>query len=292
MSGPSDWPLPKAGVRFIVPQYLLDKMQKNTLTRGLYIRAAGYYPNAAGHHVSRSAHADDLLLYCMGGEGCVQVNGVVHPVTKGSLIMLPKGVAHSYGASLQQPWTMYWIHFSGLDVAAFWQHLGFCEERPVSSIGLAPRFTSDFQILMQIGTTDFLENSLVYGANLLRQMLSLVRVMQHQNIESRSRFSLDAIHELMYESLHMDLDLDMLAQAANMSRAAFCRRYKTVTGTSPYKHYLYLKMERACQLLGTTDQSVARVAELMGYSDTYYFSRIFRNMMGMPPSQYRAKRYG
>lgn len=292
MSGPSDWPLPDDGIRFIVPQYLLDRLRGNVLTRGLYMRAVGYYPKAAGHRVDRGRHADDLFLYCVGGEGYLKVEGTDYPVAAGDLIMLPQGVAHAYGSSEERPWTMYWVHFAGTDARAFWRYLGCTEDEHVARLGTNARLTAALESLVQVGTSHFLENSLVYGSNLLREVMTLMQMMRAQNRETRSQFCIDTIHALMHESLHMELDLDTLAQAANMTRHAFCRRYKTITGVSPYKHYLYLKIKRACHLLDVTDQSVTDIAEVMGYKDPYYFSRLFRQVMGMPPSQYRARYYG
>ena len=51
-------------------------------------------------------------------------------------------------------------------------------------------------------------------------------------------------------------------------------------------------MERACYLLDTYDQPVAEIARGLGYEDPYYFSRLFRKVMGMSPTRYRAARYG
>lgn len=292
MSGPSDWPLPDDGIRFIVPRYLLERLHKNVLTKGLYIRAVGYYPNAAGHHVERNRHADDLFLYCVGGEGYLRAEGIDYTVTAGDLIMLPQGVPHVYGSCGERPWTMYWVHFAGTDATAFWRYLGCAEDQRVASLGTNARLTAALEALAQMGAAVLLENTLVYGSNLLREVLALMQMMKAQSRETRSQFCVDTIHALMHESLHIELDLDTLAQAANMTRHAFCRRYKTITGVSPYKHYLYLKIKRACHLLDATDQSITEIAEVMGYKDPYYFSRIFRQVMGMPPSQYRARFYG
>jgi len=291
MSGPSDWPLPEDGVRFIVPHSLVSALQNNDLTRGLYLRAMGYYPNARGHYVNRDEHTDDLVLYCVGGEGSLSTGGQTYQVAKGDVLLLPRGVPHSYGASSERPWTVYWMHFSGTDAEAFWRHLGCIGRGFATQVGVTARLSGSMESLIKIASRDLLENSLIYGSNLLREILTLLKVMRDKSQESSSSFSVDAIHAFMHKSLHIDLDLDTLAQTANMSRHAFSRRYKTLTGVSPYRYYLYLKMQRACQLLDATDQTVAQVAEVMGYRDPYYFSRVFRQIIGMPPSQFRKKRY-
>lgn len=292
MSGPSDWPLPDDGVRLTVPQYVLERLKKNPLTRGLYVRAAGYYPTALGHYVRRDLHSDDLFLYCVGGEGTVTVDGANHSVGAGDLMMLPNGVTHVYGANPQRPWTLYWVHFAGEQSKAFWSYLEFNREQPVARVGLSASLAAALAGIVQSLEGDFLESSLIYGSNMLRQVLAQLQMTRLQNRETRSQFSVDTIHEVMRKSLHDELDLNTLAQTANMTRHAFCRRYKAITGVSPYKHYLYLKMKRACHFLDATDQSITEIAELMGYRDPYYFSRIFRQVMGMPPSQYRSRNYG
>jgi AraC-like DNA-binding protein len=53
-----------------------------------------------------------------------------------------------------------------------------------------------------------------------------------------------------------------------------------------------MKMERACYLLDITQQSVQEIAWSLGYEDAYYFSRLFRKVIGVAPTQYRAMRHG
>lgn len=292
MSGPSDWPLPKKGVRFIVPHNKLKSLQKNKLTQDLYLRSFGYYPNAKGHVVVRKAHSDDLFLYCLGGSGSLYVNNQSHPVNSGDLMALPRNTEHVYAASPHNPWTLYWVHFGGSRVNDFWQYLGFNIERPVIRIGTATRLTTCFESLISNINTNFLEDGLIYGSNLLKEIFCLLQLTRIQNTADVQSFSIEKINEIMVENLYTDISLDDLASTVSMNRHVFCRRYKSITGTSPYKHFMYLKIKRACHYLDTTDESIMAVADLMGYTDQYYFSRVFKQIMGMPPSQYRKKRFG
>ena len=67
----------------------------------------------------------------------------------------------------------------------------------------------------------------------------------------------------------------------------FATKYKALTGYSPIKHFLNMKMEHACHLLDTGDLSVKGVAAALGYDDPLYFSRSFNKTVGMPPRSYR-----
>lgn len=294
MTGPSDWPLPPEGVRFMVPHFLLRRLARHPLTHGLYPRAMGYYPEARGHRVERQSHTDHLLLYCAGGRGMVRVRRRQYPVARGDLVMLPAHLLHAYASSGREPWTMYWVHFEGSDTEAFWAQMNFLPERPVRRIGAAPKVINDFETLLEVRETGFREGFFVHAASHLRQMLAMFALMisTHPRDSAGEGFDLETIHALMHEKLHGHLDLGMLAEAAGMSRHGFCRRYKARTGNSPYQHFLHLKMERACYLLDISNQSIAAVADSLGYDDAYYFSRLFRKVMGMAPSRYRAARHG
>jgi AraC-like DNA-binding protein len=77
-----------------------------------------------------------------------------------------------------------------------------------------------------------------------------------------------------------------------LSKYHFIKKYKALTGTTPINHFIQLKIERACHLLDVTNKGIKEIAWAVGYEDAYYFSRIFRKVMGISPSQYRAIRLG
>ena len=74
----------------------------------------------------------------------------------------------------------------------------------------------------------------------------------------------------------------------NMSCTAFRSAFRQHTGVSPNEYIIGQRISAACQLLSQTDKSVSAIAADVGYPDQYYFSRLFRKKMGMPPLKYRA----
>jgi len=297
LSSPSSWPLPPESIRFVVPQRRIQQLQEHPLSRGLYPLGLGYYHRAAGHRMSRTRHDDHLLIYCIDGAGLLQVGGQRHSVQRGDLLLLPKGFGHHYQALEQHPWTIYWAHFDGTDAAAFIGHLQIPRQHGellLTQLGLHSRLTAEFEALLELRESTYNLDAYLCAANRLRQILShialLIPLARQQ--EQGVGMDLERIHSLMQSHLHEQLSLDALAASANLSKYHFVKRYRELTGSTPINRFIQLKIERACHLLDTTNNGIGEVAFAVGYGDAYYFSRLFKKVMGISPSYYRAMRNG
>ena len=75
-----------------------------------------------------------------------------------------------------------------------------------------------------------------------------------------------------------------------MSKYHFIKKFKAWSGQSPIQYFIHMKIQRACYLLDSTAMSVKEVAATLGYDDMYYFSRLFKKVLGIAPSDYRRHR--
>lgn len=288
MSHPSDWPLPKDGVRFLTPDFMRKELRANILTRDCFPTAVGYYPSAFGHQMQRQQHDDNLLIYCVAGQGSLHTESANSTVRAGDVVIIPQGVQHQYAADPNKPWTIYWCHFTGETTRAFIRHLGYETEHPISSIGISPTLTANFTSLLGIAKTGYSAAAFIHAANQLRQILTfLASEMKSVTARSRHNFNLRSIHNFMLEQIGKPLDLDSLAATSSLSKYHFSSKYKKLTGYPPIKHFLNMKIEHACHLLDSSPLSVKEIAAQVGYDDALYFSRLFRKTMGLSPSEYR-----
>ncbi len=92
---------------------------------------------------------------------------------------------------------------------------------------------------------------------------------------------------LLASRLHEDVRLSELADLAGMTETSFSRFFKKNTGHNFVRHLGELRVSRACQLLVETDNPVTSVCGDVGYSNLSNFNRVFRELRGMSPSQYR-----
>jgi AraC family transcriptional regulator of arabinose operon len=289
MSSPSKWPLPGAGIRFLTPAFMVEKLARHALTRDCYPNAMGYYPEAAGHHMQRLQHDDNLLIYCVSGRGRLDTGHWRGAIGPGQVIVLPRDQPHQYEARRGDPWTLYWVHFQGDSAPAFIQYLGYRDTAPVLNAGVAPNLIATFASLMEVRRTGYSTRAFINAANQLRYLLTQMALeIRAQQRRNNSNFDFEQLQGFMLEHIDKPLTLDTLAARANLSKYHFSNRYKKLTGYSPIKHLLNMKMEHACHLLDSTDLSVQAVAAAVGYDDPLYFSRLFSKTIGISPRAYRA----
>jgi AraC-like DNA-binding protein len=85
------------------------------------------------------------------------------------------------------------------------------------------------------------------------------------------------------------LDITLLSQVANVSEAHFIRTFKTTFGETPHRYLQRRRVERAMFLLRESERSVTDVCFDVGFASLGTFSRMFRDIVKVTPSEYRAR---
>jgi two-component system response regulator YesN len=84
-----------------------------------------------------------------------------------------------------------------------------------------------------------------------------------------------------------NITIKKIAHHVHMNPTYFCEYFKTQTGETVLDYVTKSRLEKARELLGTTDLKIYDISCQVGYQDTKYFSRLFKQWMGQTPSQYR-----
>lgn len=120
---------------------------------------------------------------------------------------------------------------------------------------------------------------------LIRLMQTQARSMVERNIvknKSRIGFAVDYIKR----NLHQKLSIESIAKLAYVSKSNFFKMFKDELGTSPNDFILQERINKAKELLATQN-SIKETAYQTGFSDTNYFTRVFKQLEGITPKSYQ-----
>jgi AraC-like DNA-binding protein len=94
----------------------------------------------------------------------------------------------------------------------------------------------------------------------------------------------------LHEDPARDWSLETLAQLAALSRSAFAERFNAFVGHPPMQYLANWRMQLATNYLRNGSESIAAVANRVGYDSEAAFSRAFKKSVGAPPSEWREQR--
>lgn len=278
---------------FVLPEYMLRELAGIELTRQLFVSDIGFFPHARYHYRERLEGIDAyIFIYCIEGEGYVEMEmagGNPVEIKAGNLIVIPAGIPHRYWASEQQPWSIYWFHLKGEHAGELARLYGL-ESAPLQLPG---GFISEFVARIEhsmalIADRPYSVHSHAFVSQTMRWLISaLGHELMHASQDRKQDQYLEKAIRFMTEHIATSIRLAELAQYTGVSRQHLVYLFNKETGFPPIDYFLRMKMQHAANKLDLTDLTVKEIAASVGMGDPYYFSRIFKKLMGFSPSDYR-----
>lgn len=283
---------------FVIPRPILGDARRHPLVRSLYPTDIGWYPKARYHYRERENGApEDHLMLCIGGHGRVVVNDQENHLQSGQMLIIPRHCRHKYWAEDDEPWSIYWMHFRGEDSEYYVERVpGNAAPAPIDEPTMNEAMRLFRDCLDALETGGYALPTLIYAAQSARHILSLLLFRNallpiEQKREDR-RAQCHRIIDFMRSNLDQQMRLEDFAAEAGMSVSHFSEMFREQTHHSPMSYFTHLRIRAACRMLDLTEKPIKVVSMETGYSDPYYFSRVFRKVMGLSPARYRQIKKG
>lgn len=103
----------------------------------------------------------------------------------------------------------------------------------------------------------------------------------------KSLGAVEAAKAYIRKNYSKDISLDEVSQEVNISPYYFSKIFKEEVGEGFVEYLTGLRMEKARELLTTTEYSMKEICSMVGYADPNYFSRIFKKNTGVTPTEYK-----
>ncbi len=234
----------------------------------------------------------NLLIFVLNGSAECTINGIPYAYQKGDVVWLRTGdVYASHSAAL--PWEYISIYFSlyeEFDSSEFTD-----EWNPI----FHPKDFNAMKILFQKVQKIYIKKNFGYLLHLNAELMTifslLVNEKRKEMEQKRTPPLLKPALDFIYTNyLKQNICVSELSRLCLISPRHFSRLFRNTYHTSPIDFVNDLKLQRAKNLLESTSLSVTEIASEAGFSEIFYFSKLFKKMEGLTPSEYRksiAQRY-
>lgn len=102
---------------------------------------------------------------------------------------------------------------------------------------------------------------------------------------------MEKVMEFMEEQMdNAELTIDEFAEKLMLSRTIFYRKLKSIIGLTPVDFIREIRIKRAVQLIDSGEYNFSQVAYMTGFNDPKYFSKCFKKVIGITPSEYKEKK--
>lgn len=240
---------------------------------------------------NRTERSCVIFQYTLSGEGRIEIDGVVHRLTKGKafLVTIPSIHRYYYPEDGTEPWEFLWLNLRGPLAISLWSqlaaHCGPIIELPQESVSIDLLWS----IFKDIQVHEERDLHLLTG-KVFQWILSVEKYLKKPNMLTTyiKNDKLHAAIQFMKEDLHNNnLSLDDVAAHVGVSKHHLCRLFQKNINLSPFEYLKRRRIELAASKLKTTDLSINQIATETGFDNASYFGKVFRSYFGVNPSTYR-----
>ena len=273
----------------VLTQDLRQAIQEDSLCRQLYFTDIGLFPKAEDHFIRREKGCEEyVVIFCFGGQGWCEFEGRRHEIESGQYFVLPPGKEHAYGSDEGGFWKKGWIHFSGKMAEEVVRKINKSSFGSGVPFNLEKEWFSRFNKMIDDLSLDSTFDNVAFNCSKLWP--SFAELLYSERVLESSQNPIEKSLAYIHSNVKEMISLDELALVASLSVSRFCVLFKEKTGQSAKDYHIQLKIQQACRLLTMTNWSVKDIAQELGFDDPYYFSRCFKQKMGLSPRHFREQK--
>lgn len=253
----------------------------------LYVGSSAY---PCGTLIKKHEHTFFHFLYVEDGVGDAVIDEQDYSLTKGNIYLFSPGVSHMFYNSSEKLFKICEIKFKLNDPEA-------------------EKLISELPLVMHIGNSSVRTQLLsIYEENLLKenlfneiighkfQLMLTYLLREHQNLKKNPTVDgevekcppeINRVLKFICENYGQKISLEQLADIAGYEKNYFLRKFKKIKNCTPIVFLRTVRLEKAKELLSSSDLTVSQVASMIGFETVHHFSNFFLKYAGMRPMTYR-----
>lgn len=275
---------------------------KTDIDWGIFLKVAGFTanpPNApypmtqhpSGYHFSwiKGRILDEYQIsYITKGKGILETKDQAYEIKAGTVFMILPGQWHRYKPDPSTGWDEYYVGFHGTYVSQIFNQPFYKNSSNAFPVGHNITLLNSFKDIIEKVKDEhpgFQQQTAGRVMNILGEIVAVVKNQEFEGKEIEKRIK-EAQCDIR-ERLDQSLNLEIFAQRYQMSYSYFRKLFKTYTGLSPAQYHLQLRLQKARDLISSTDNSVKDIAFSLGFESQFHFSKIYKKKFGFSPNKTR-----
>lgn len=269
-----------------LPIEVFSEYAENSLVRRMYPTDVAFFPKADHYDMNREDRAEEyIFMYCTEGEGAVRVNEKQYMLRKNEAFCIPQFQRYCCHSDTGSSWSLFQIHFKGEDTQYF--PLEDCKIVSFRSACASRQMMYLFEQLLRVLNETYTLGSFIYMSQILSVILTETYYRQKGSEAVEQNRHVKGIVRYMNQHIGENLSMECICEEAGLSKSYVNAIFFKCTQLAPIEFFTHMKMQEACRLLRTSDLYVYEIAQQLGYKDQYYFSRVFKKVVGMSPREYK-----
>ncbi|HCY43602.1 MAG TPA: AraC family transcriptional regulator [Prolixibacteraceae bacterium] len=228
------------------------------------------------------------INYITEGSGIFETATEQFHVVPGSMLILRPGMWHRYKPDQNTGWTEHYIGFNG-EFCSNLFHDGFFQAgKPVLYVGFQESLLKLFFEIIQLVKDEKTGHQQVAASTTILMLSKILSVVRNQEFAGKTiERTIRKACLYFRENLHANVNIETLAGELHVGYSYFRQMFRKYTGISPTQYHLSLRIQKAKDLLVSTDKSFKEIAIDLGFESYFYFSRIFKDKTGKSPMEFR-----
>lgn len=256
----------------------------------LHLQEIGTLQALAPHTSSRSNLQSYLFFTVLSGSGELVYDGKKNELKKGDMVFIDCRKPYSHTTDLNL-WSLRWCHFYGPTLSFVYEKYVERGGRPTFRPEETAPFLSTLDALYKLASgSDYIRDMRI-NEELNRLCTLLMEQSWHPEEASSApkKTSVIDVKEYLEQHYAEKISLEELSKQFFINKYYLTRVFKEQFGQSITAYLTSLRITHAKQLLRFSDKSVEEIGLECGLGQLHYFSRVFKEVEGVPPSIYRSQ---
>ncbi len=249
----------------------------------------GYKANLPLHSYGPAMRDHYLIVYTRKGSGVFKIKDTVHTITNKCIFVIFPHHEVFYQADSIDPWENIWLGVYGTLIPSYLDNLGLSPDSPIFSMASPDIIENTLKSILDLSQTNTISDKM-NCISLLHHFFSILS--KDLNLRDKC-FSKKQYIELALNFINYNYDRGIssidISEHLSLDRSYFSKIFKEETHITPTDYLNNLRIKKACTLLKDTSLSVQTISYSIGIYDQFYFSRLFKNIIGCTPSYYRKR---